>query len=234
MIQISPPYMTTGKTIALNTWICAGKVMSLLSNMLSRFAIAFLPRSKHFCFFVCFFFCLFVLISWLQSPSALILEPKKIRSVTVSIVSHIFAMKWWDQMPWSSFFECWVLSQVFHSPLSLSSRGSLVPFHFLPLGLCHLHIWGYWYFAWQYWFQLVLHPAQRFTVYSVYKLSKQGDSIQRWCTTFSVWNQSIVACLILTVPSWPAYRFLRRQVRWSGIPISLRIFHTSTQSKALA
>ena len=143
-------------------------------------------------------------------------------------------MKWWNQMPWSSFFECWVLSQVFHSPLSLSSRGSLVPFHFLPVGLCHIHIWSYWYFAWQYWFQLVLHPAQRFTVYSVYKLSKQGDSIQHWCTTFSVWNQSVVACLVLNVPSWPAYRFLRRQVRWSGIPISLRIFHWSTQSTALA
>ena len=67
--------MTTGKTIALTRWTFVGKVMSLLFNMLSRLVITFLPRSK----------CL--LISWLQSPSAVILEPKKIKSVTVSFVS---------------------------------------------------------------------------------------------------------------------------------------------------
>ena len=67
--------MTTGKTIALTRWTFVGKVMSLLFNMLSRLVITFLPRSKH------------LLISWLQSPSAVILEPKKIKSVTVSIVS---------------------------------------------------------------------------------------------------------------------------------------------------
>ena len=67
--------MTTGKTIALTGWTFAGKIMSLLFNMLSRFVIDFLPRSKR------------LLISWLQSPSAVILEPKKIQSVTVSIVS---------------------------------------------------------------------------------------------------------------------------------------------------
>ena len=65
--------MTTGKTIALTIWTFVGKVMSLLFNMLSRLVIAFLPRSKH------------LLISWLQSPSAVILEPKKIKSLTVSI-----------------------------------------------------------------------------------------------------------------------------------------------------
>ena len=72
-------------------------------------------------------------------------------------------------------------------------------------------------------------------IYSAYKLNKQGDNIQPWRTPFSVWNQSVVLCLVLTVASWPA-RFLRRQVRWSGIPISLRIFHSllwPTQSKAL-
>ena len=74
-------YMTTGKTIALTRWTFVGKVMCLLFNMLSRFLIAFLARSKR------------LLISWLQSPSAVILEPKKIKSVTVSIVSHLFAMK---------------------------------------------------------------------------------------------------------------------------------------------
>ena len=72
MVQLSHPYMTTGKTIALTTWTFVGKVMSLLFNMLSKLVIAFLPKSKG------------LLISWLQSPSAVILEPKKIKSVTVS------------------------------------------------------------------------------------------------------------------------------------------------------
>ena len=75
MVQLSHPYMTTGKTIALTIQTLVGKVMSPLFNMLSRLVIAFLPRDK----------CL--LISWLQSPSAVILEPRKIKSVTVSIVS---------------------------------------------------------------------------------------------------------------------------------------------------
>ena len=71
IVQLSHPYVTTGKTIALTRWTFVGKVMSLLFNMLSRFVIAFLQRSKH------------LLISCLQSPSAVILEPKKIKSVTV-------------------------------------------------------------------------------------------------------------------------------------------------------
>ena len=61
-------------------------------------------------------------------------------------------------------------------------------------------------------------------MYSAYKLNKQGDNIQPWRTPFPILNQSVVPCQVLTVPSWPAYRFLRRRVRWSGIPISLRIF----------
>ena len=80
-VQLSHPYMTTGKTIALTRWTLVGKVMSLLFNMLSRLVIIFLPRSK----------CL--LISWLQSSSAVIVEPKKIKSDTVSTVSHLFPMK---------------------------------------------------------------------------------------------------------------------------------------------
>ena len=75
LVQLSHPYLTTGQTIALTRWTFLGKAMSLLYNMLSRLAIAFLPRSKH------------LLISWLQSTSAVILVPKKIKSVTVSIVS---------------------------------------------------------------------------------------------------------------------------------------------------
>ena len=79
MVQLSHPHMTTGKTIALTIWTYVNKVMSLLFNTLSRFVIAFLPRS--------------LLILRLQSLSAVILEAKKIKSVTVSIVSPSFAMK---------------------------------------------------------------------------------------------------------------------------------------------
>ena len=75
IVQLSHPYATTGKTMALTRRTFVGKVMSLLFNMLSRLVITFFPRSKH------------LLISWLQSPSAVILEPKKIKSDTVSIVS---------------------------------------------------------------------------------------------------------------------------------------------------
>ena len=81
IVQLSQPHMTTGKTIALTRRTFVGKVMSLLLNMLSRLVKTFLPRSK----------CL--LISWLQTPSAVILEPPKIKSAMVSIVSHLFAMK---------------------------------------------------------------------------------------------------------------------------------------------
>ena len=106
MVQFSYLYVTAGKTIALSMWTFVGRVMSLLFNMLSRLAIAFLPRSKR------------LLISWLQSPPAIILEPKKTNSVTASTFPPSISHEVGDQMPWSSFFECWVLSQLFHSPLS--------------------------------------------------------------------------------------------------------------------
>ena len=86
MVQLSHLYMTNGKTIALTIWTFVSKVMSLLFNMLSGFVIALLPRSKH------------LLISWLQSLSAVILEPKKIKSATVSIFS--------SYLPWSDGTEC--------------------------------------------------------------------------------------------------------------------------------
>ena len=81
MVQLSHAYVTTGKTIALTRQIFVGKVMSLLFSILFRFVITFLPGSKH------------LLISWLQSPSAVILEPKKIKSVTVPLLPLLFAMK---------------------------------------------------------------------------------------------------------------------------------------------
>ena len=76
-----------------------------------------------------------------------------------------------------------------------------------------------------------------FHFHSAYKVNKLDDNIQPWRTPFPIWNQSVVPCPVLTVASWPVYRFLKRQVRWHGIPISFKIFHSllwSTQSKALA
>ena len=87
IVQLSHPYMTTGKTIALTRRTFVDKVMSLLFNMLSWLIIAFLQRRKH------------LLSSWLQSTSAVILEPPKLKSLTVfPLFPHLFAMKWWDQM----------------------------------------------------------------------------------------------------------------------------------------
>ena len=118
-VQLSHPYMTTGKTIALTRWTFVEKVMTLLLNMLSRLVITFLSRNKH------------LLISWLKSPSAVILEPKKI----VWHCFHCFPI----YLPWSDGTRCHDLSFLtveleanFFIPLSLSSRGFLVPLHFLP------------------------------------------------------------------------------------------------------
>ena len=120
-VQLSHPYMTTGRTITLTRWTFVSKVMSVLFNMLSRLVITLLPRSK----------C--PLTSWLQSPSAVILEPKKIKSVTFSIVSPSIFHE--VMGPDAMILVFWTLSfkpSFFLSPLSLSSRVSLVPLHFLP------------------------------------------------------------------------------------------------------
>ena len=153
-----------------------------------------------------------------------------------SLFPHLFPMKWWDQMPGSLFSECWALSQLFHSPLSLSSRGS-------SSSLSAIRVVSSAYLRLLIFLPAILVPAcvssspAFLMMYSVCKLNKQGDYIQPWHTPFPIWNQSVVPCPVLTVASSPAYRFLKRQVRWSGIPISFRIFHSllwSTQSKALA
>ena len=121
VVQLSHPYMTTGKTIALTRRTFVGKVMSLLFNMLSRLVLTFLPRSK----------CL--LISWLQSPPTVILEAKKIKSVTVSIISPSICHEVMGLDAMILVFTVLSFKPVFfYSPLSLSSRGSLIPLCFLP------------------------------------------------------------------------------------------------------
>ena len=130
MVQLSYPYMTTGKIIALTMWIFVGKVMSLPFNMLSRFFITILPRSNH------------LLILWLQSPSALILEVKKVTSDTVSTFSLCICHEVIG--PDVNILIFLMLS--FKWTFSLSSKGSLVSLRFLPLELYYPHMWGCWYF----------------------------------------------------------------------------------------
>ena len=186
--------------------------------------ITFLSRNQH------------LLISWLQSPSAAILEPKKIRSLTVSTVSPSICHE--VMGPDAKILVFWMLSfkptfslfsftfKRLYSSSSLSAI-RLVSSAYLMLLVLPPEI-------------LILASASSspafLMMYSEYKLNKQGDNIQPWCTPFMIWNWSVFPCPVLTVASWPAYRFLRRQVRWSGIPISSRIFHNllwSTESKAL-
>ena len=125
-------------------------------------------------------------------------------------------MKWWDQMPWSLFSECWVLSQLFHSTRPLSSRGSLV-----LSSLSAIRVVSSAYLRLSIFFPAILIPActasspSFLMMYSAYKLNKQGDNIQPWCTHFPIWNKSVVPCPVLTVHGilytrileWVAFRF---------------------------
>ena len=203
-----------------------GKVMSLHLKMLSRLVIAFLPRTE----------CL--LISWLQSPSAVILEPQKIKSLTVSIVSPSICHE--VMGPDAMILVFWVLN--FKPAFSLSSF-TFIKRLFSFSSLSAIRVVSSEYLRLLLFLLAVLIPAcvssnlEFHMMYSAYKLNKQGDNIQPWHTPFPVSNQSVVPWLVLTVAFWLTYRFLRRQVRWSGIPISWIIFHSllwSTQSKALA
>ena len=171
-------YIITGKIIALTIWTFVRKVLSFLFNILSRFVIAFLPRSK----------CL--LISWLQSSSAVILEPKKIKSFTAFTFSPYI---WLEVMGSDAMILIfWMLS--FKPAFSLSSFTLIKrPFSSFSLSASlewyHLQIWGYWCFFQQSWLQLVLHATQHFCMmYSAYKLNKHSDNIQPWSTPFPIWN----------------------------------------------
>ena len=197
--------------------------MSLFSNMLAGFVMAFLPRSK----------CL--LISWLQSQSAVILQTPKIKSVTVSTVSSSICheVMGLDTM----ILVFWMLSfkptSSFTFIKRLFSSSSLSAVRVVSSAYLRLLI-----FLLEILIPACISSSPVFLMmYSAYKLNKQGDNIQPWRIPFPIWNQSLVPCTIITVASWPAYRFLKRQVSWYGIPNSWRIFHRllwSIQSKALA
>ena len=158
MVQLSHLFMTTGKTIL---WLY--RHLSLLFNSLCRFVIAFLPRSKQ------------LLISWLQSPSAVISEPKKRKSVMISTFPVY--------LPWSngtrchdlSCFEFWVSCQFFHITLSPSSRNSLVPLHSAIRVISSTVLWL---------LMEILIPAcdssspALLMIYSAYIVNEQGHNIQ--------------------------------------------------------
>ena len=135
-------------------------------------------------------------------------------------------MKWWYWMPWSSF---WKLS--FKPAFSLFSF-TVIKRLFSSSSLSAIRVVSSACLRLLKFLLAVLVPACASSslpfsmMYSVYKLNKQGDNIQSWHSPFPICNQSVVPCPILTVASWPVYRYLRRQVRWSGIPISWRIFHS--------
>ena len=202
IVQLSHSYMTTGKTIALTRWTFVDKVMSLLFNMLSSLVITFLPRSKH------------LLISWLQSPSAVILEPRKIKADTVSTVTPSIRHEVMGPDAMILFF--WMLS--FKPTFSLSSF-TFIKRLFSSSSLSFIRVVLSVYLRLLIFLLEILIPActssspEFLMMYSAYKLNKQqGDNIQPWRTPFPIWNQSVVLSPVLTVASWPANRFLNRQV----------------------
>ena len=200
IVQLSHSYMTTGKTVCLTVRMFVGEVMSLLFNMLSRLVIAYLPRSKH------------LFISWLHSMSTVILEPKKIKSVTVSTFSSFIchevirpdAMILVFRM--LSFKPGFSLSSFTHIK-RLFSSSSLSTIRVVSSASLRLLIF----------FPTILIPACESSspafcmMYSAYKLNKQGDNVQLCCTPFPILNQSVVLHKVLTT-----CRERANQPRWCG------------------
>ena len=182
-VQLSHLYMTTGKTIALTRWTFVDKVMSLLLNMLSRLVITILPKSKH------------LLISWLQSHSAVILETHKIKSDIVSTISPSISHEVMGPDP--MIFIFWMLI--------LKPNSSLSSFTFIrrllnSSSLSAIRVVSSTYLRLLRFLPAILIPVCASSspaflrMYSAYKLNKQGDNIQPWCTPFPIWNQSVVSC----------------------------------------
>ena len=164
--------------------------ISLLFNMLSRLVITFLPRSKH------------LSISWLQSPSAVILEPLKIKSDTVSTVSPSISHEVMGSD--AMIFIFWMLS--FRPTFSLSS------FTFIKRlfsSSSAIRVVSSAYLRLPIVLPAILIPACASSspafhmMYSAYKLNRQSDNIQPWCTPFLIWSRSVVPCPVLTFASWP-------------------------------
>ena len=188
MVQLSHQYMSTGKTKALTTGTFVSKVIALLYNMLSQFVIDFLPRSK------------WLLIPWLQSPSAVIVEPQKIKCVTVSIISPFICREVMGLDAMILVF--WMLS--FKPAFSLSSF-TLIKRLFSSFWLSAIRVVVSAYLRLLIFLPAILIPACESSslafsmMYTACKLNKQGDNIQPWYTLFPIWNLSIVLRLVLTV-----------------------------------
>ena len=180
IVQLSHPYMTTRKTIALTRWTFVGKVTSLLFNMLSSLVITFLPRSNR------------LFISWLQSSSAVILEPPKIKPATISTVSPSICHE--VMVPDAMIFVFWMLS--FKSTFSLSSF-TFNKRLFCSSSLSAIRVVSSAYLRLLIFLPAILIPACASSspaflmMHSAYKLNKQGDNIQPWRTPFPLWNQSV-------------------------------------------
>ena len=212
MVQLSHLYMTPEKNIALTIWTFISKLVSLLFSMLSSFALAFLPRSKYF------------LISWLQSPSTVILEPKKMKSVTASM----FPPSICHEMMGLDVMILVFLMLNFKSVFSLSSFTLIKRlFSFSSLSVIRVKSSAYLRLLF---LSEILIPAwdssspEFHMIYSAYKLNKQGDNMQPCRTPVPVLNQSVVPCLVLTAVFVLQTHFLGD--RWSGIPISSGVFYS--------
>ena len=168
----SNSHMITGKTTALTRRILVGKVMSLLLNMLSRLVITFLPRS------VFNFMAAITIYSDFGAQNT--------KSDTASTVPHLFPMKWWDQMLWSLFSECWALSQFFHSPFTFIKR------IFSSSSLSAIRVVLSAYLRWLIFLPAILIPPCASSspvflmMYSACKLNKQDDNIKPWRTPFPI------------------------------------------------
>ena len=149
----------------------------------------------------------------------------QIKSDTVSTVSPSISHE--VMGPDAMIFVFWMLS--FKPTFSLSSLTFIKRFSSYS-SLSALRVVSSTYLRFLIFLPAILIPACASSsptflmMYSAYNLNKQGDNIQHWRTPFPIWKQSVVPCPVLTVASWPAYKFLKRQVRWSGIPIAFRIF----------
>ena len=204
MVHLSHPYMTSGKIIALTRQTFVGKVMSLLFNMLSRFVIAFLPRSK------CLNFTAAVTIC-----SDFGAQENKVYHCSIVTPSSCREMMGPDAM----IFVFWMLSV---KPAFLLSFYTFIKSLFSSSSLSAIRVVSSAYLRLLIFLLAILIPAWASSspaflmMYSW--VNKQGDNIQPWRTPFPIWNQSVVPCPVLTVASWPAYRFFKRQVRWSGTP----------------
>ena len=144
---------------------------------------------------------------------------------------HCFPVYCHEVMGWDAMILVfWMLS---FKPTSSLSSFTFIKRLFSSSSLSAIRVVSSTYLRLLIFFLAILVPACALSspsfllMYSAYKLNKQGDyNIQPWYTSFPIWNQSVVPCPVLTVASWPTYRFLKRQVRWPGIPISFRIFHS--------